>query len=80
MRPAGDPPRLIFLKAATGGCRHETGLSQPSTIGERLLAHARICREIADTTLNEETARKLEKLAEDCIRAARDIKPAPQFL
>jgi len=52
---------------------------QPSTIVERLLAHARICREIADTSLNEETARKLEELAEDCIRAARDIKPAPQF-
>jgi len=79
MRPAGVPPGLIFLKAATGGCRHETGMSQPSTIVERLLAHARICREIADTTLNEEIARKLEELAEDCIRAARDIKPAPRF-
>jgi hypothetical protein len=54
-------------------------MSQPSTIVERLLAHARICREIADTTLNEEIARKLEELAEDCIRAARDIKPAPRF-
>jgi len=52
---------------------------QPSTIVERLLAHARICRETADTTLNEETTRKLEELAEDCIRAARDIKPAPRF-
>ena len=79
MRPAGVPPGLIFLKAATDGCRHETGMLQPSTIVERLLAHARICREIADTSSNEETARKLEELAEDCIRAARDIKPAPQF-
>jgi hypothetical protein len=45
---------------------------QPSTI-------VRLFREIADTTLNEETARKLEELAEDCIRGARDIKRAPQF-
>ncbi len=54
-------------------------MSQPSTMVERLLAHARICREIANTTLNAETARKLEELAEDCIRAARDTEPAPQF-
>ena len=72
MRPAGVPPGLIFLKAATDGCRHETDMLQPSTI-------VRLFREIADTTLNEETTRKLEELAEDCIRAARDIKPAPQF-
>jgi len=47
-------------------------MSQPSTISERLLAHARLCQEIADATLNEETAYKLERLAEDCIQAARD--------
>ena len=46
---------------------------------ERLLAHARICREIADTTLNREMACKLEELAQDCIQAARDVEPAPQF-
>ena len=53
-------------------------MSQPSTISERLLAHARLCQEIADATLNEETAYKLERLAEDCIQAARDADPAPQ--
>ena len=53
-------------------------MSQPSTIAERLLAHARLCREIADATLNEETASKLERLAQDCIEAARDAEPAPQ--
>ena len=46
---------------------------------ERLLAHARICREIADTTLNREMARELELLAEDCVQAARGAEPAPQF-
>ena len=54
-------------------------MSQPSTIAERLLAHARLCREIADATLNEETAAELEQLAEDCVRAARDVEPVPQF-
>jgi hypothetical protein len=53
-------------------------MSQPSAISERLLAHARLCREIADATLNEETASKLERLAQDCIQAARDAEPAPQ--
>lgn len=54
-------------------------MSQPSTMAERLLAHARICQEIANTTLNAKTARELELLAEDCIQAARDSEPAPQF-
>ena len=53
-------------------------MSQPSTISERLLAHARLCQEIADATMNEETASKLERLAQDCIEAARDTEPAPQ--
>ena len=52
-------------------------MSQPSTIAQRLLAHARICREIAATTLNEETASKLERLANDCIEAARDADCKP---
>jgi hypothetical protein len=69
----------MFLNAATDGCRHKTGMSQPSTMVDRLLAHARICREIASTTLNRQTARELELLAEDCIQAARDAEPAPRF-
>lgn len=47
-------------------------MSQPSIIAERLLAHARICRDIADATMNEETAIKLERLAEGCVQAARE--------
>jgi len=54
-------------------------MSQSSTMVERLLAHARICREIANTTLNRQTARELELLAADCVQAARDAEPAPQF-
>ena len=47
-------------------------MSQPSIISARLLAHARLCREIANATLNEETASKLESMAKDCIQAARE--------
>ena len=53
-------------------------MSRPSTISERLLAHARLCREIANATLNEETASKLERLANDCIEAAREAESEPQ--
>ncbi len=39
-------------------------------ITERLLAHARLCRQIAAASWNEEIARELEQLARDCKRAA----------
>ncbi len=42
------------------GCRH---------------AHARICRDIANATFNEEAARKLDRMAEDCLKAARETDP-----
>jgi hypothetical protein len=51
-------------------------MSQPSIISARLLAHARLCREIANATLNEETASKLERMSQDCIRAAREAELA----
>ena len=57
-------------------------MSQPSTIAERLLAHARICREIANATVHAETASKLERLARECIEAARDASaesPPPKL-
>ena len=44
----------------------------------RLLAHARLCREIANATLNEETASKLERMAQDCVQAAREAELAAQ--
>jgi hypothetical protein len=49
---------------------------QSAKIAERLLAHARLCRQIASASWNEETAKKLAQLADDCARAAANIKPA----
>jgi hypothetical protein len=53
-------------------------MSQPSTMSARLLAHARLCRDIANATLNEETASKLELMAQDCIQAAHEADLAAQ--
>jgi hypothetical protein len=53
----------------------KSGMQRPPPIVERLLAHARICREIAGATFNEEMARELERMAEDCLKAARETDP-----
>jgi hypothetical protein len=50
-------------------------MSQPLPIFERLIAHARICRQIADASMNVESAGKLERLARECLEAARDADP-----
>jgi hypothetical protein len=39
-------------------------------VTERLLAHARLCRQLAAASWNEEIAGELEQLASDCKRAA----------
>ncbi len=43
-----------------------------SRIAERLLVHARLCREFASATTDPAMARKLLELAEDCLRGARE--------
>ena len=75
---SGFPVPLIFLNAAVCPGWHLTDMAQPSTISDRLLAHARLCREIALATSNEVTAGALERLAVDCIAAAREADAAPQ--
>ncbi len=77
---------LIFLNAPSLGCGHSDTVSpyshlgripvsQSSKIAERLLAHARLCRQIADASWSETTAAELERLAAECERAAGDAKP-----
>lgn len=50
-------------------------MSHSSQIAERLLAHARLCRQIAGASWDEATAAKLEQLAEECERAAACAGP-----
>ncbi len=44
-------------------------------IAERLLAHARLCEQIAHECLNEETAYQLRRMAQDCAQAAAQLAP-----
>jgi hypothetical protein len=46
---------------------HET---VASLVTERFLAHAYLCRQIATRCRDEDIARKLEQLAQECLRAA----------
>ena len=48
----------------------------PTKIAERLVAHARLCRQIARETWNEHTAVELERMADACVRAATPDLPA----
>jgi hypothetical protein len=51
-------------------------MSQPSAIAQRLLAHAKLCRQIAGECWDKEMARKLEQLAQDCLDAAGQLESA----
>jgi hypothetical protein len=66
---------LIFHNAARDGRGHKSVMTHPPAIFDRLLAHARICQDIADATMNSETAGKLEVMAQDCLQVARDADP-----
>ena len=46
-----------------------------SAIAERLLAHARLCEQIARDCWNEDTAEKLRRMARDCTLTAAQIAP-----
>lgn len=56
----------------------QSPVSNSSKIAERLLAHARLCRQIAEETWSEEVAQKLGRLANECARAAADITSEAQ--
>jgi hypothetical protein len=44
-------------------------------IADRLLAHARLCEQIARECLNPDTALKLRRMAQDCAQAAAQLTP-----
>lgn len=43
-----------------------------SKVADRLLAHARLCRQMAAGATNEALGEKLLKMADDCVVAAAD--------
>ena len=48
-------------------------------MAERLLAHARMCREVVDACGNKELAADFNKLALECIQAAAVCKDQPNL-
>ncbi len=48
-------------------------------VAQRLLAHARLCRDIAAQSWNEDSARRLEDMADACLRAAGVTPPHSRF-
>ncbi len=58
--------------------RRRNPMSPSSQLAERLLAHARLCRQIARRTWNEQTATELEKLADECDLTAERVPATDQ--
>ncbi len=52
--------------------RDET-VADTSKIAQRLLAHARLCRQIAEVSWREDVAVQFGRLADDCTRAAAAV-------
>jgi hypothetical protein len=47
-------------------------------MSDRLLAHARLCEQIARECLNPDTAIKLRRMAQDCAQAAAQLAPVAE--
>lgn len=50
-------------------------VAEYSKIAERLRAHARLCRQIAEESWSEDVAVRLAELADECTQAAADADP-----
>jgi hypothetical protein len=61
---------LIYRKAIIWAHRQTKFMSQPLKMAERLLAHAKMCQEVASECSNEELAADFNQLALECIEAA----------
>ena len=44
-------------------------------IAERLLAHARLCRQIAEAAIRDDVAQEFGRLADECLRVAAALDP-----
>jgi hypothetical protein len=51
-------------------------LLKSSPVAERLLAHARLCEQIAQDCWHEATAEELKRIAQDCTRTAAQLAQA----
>jgi hypothetical protein len=70
---------LIYLNIIAPGMDQHSAMSKQPKMAERLLAHARMCREVADECGNKELAADFNKLALECIQAAAACKEQPSL-
>jgi len=49
-----------------------------SAVADRLLAHARLCEQIAQDCWSEQSAEELRRMARECSRAAAEMAPERQ--
>jgi len=56
-----------------------SAMSEQPKLAERLLAHARMCREVADECGNKELAADFNRLALECNQAAAVHKEQPNL-
>jgi hypothetical protein len=56
-----------------------SAMSEQRKMAERLLAHARMCQEVADECENKGLAADFNKLALECIQAAAVCKEQPNL-
>ena len=54
-------------------------MSEPPKMAERLLAHAKLCQEVASECGDDELAADFNKLALECIEAAAAHKQQPNL-
>ena len=71
--------QLIYRNVITRGFGQIRFMSEPQKMAERLLAHAKMCREVASECWNEELAADFNELALECIEAAVACKQQPNL-
>jgi hypothetical protein len=70
---------LIYLNIIAPGLGQYSAMSEQLKMAKRLLAHARMCQEVADECGNKELAADFNELALECIQAAAACKEQPNL-
>lgn len=68
MTASGCLTLVVESKAAT--------VSNDAKIAERLVAHARLCRQLAEQSWSENAAKTMHRLAEECLDAVATLDAA----
>jgi hypothetical protein len=70
MGRTSNPPDPSLSRTSVLDASISASAPKAAKVAQLLLAHAKLCREIAARSWNEDSARKLEELADACVRAA----------